>query len=126
MTSAPWPPRWNSPSPPPASTASTWPPATPAAAPPQPPPKLTLTAQLTATLLRARLGLPLHVLAYLAGVSTDTISPAIKTTTSLLAQHNITLPARTASLATLHDLHRYVTAAGITIAGLPQGTDPHE
>jgi hypothetical protein len=90
------------------------------------PPKLTLTAQLTATALRARLGLPLHVLACLLGVSTDTISPAIKNTSDLLAQHNITLPARTATLATPHDLHRYAAAAGITIPGLPQGAGPHE
>ncbi|HEV2240123.1 MAG TPA: transposase family protein, partial [Streptosporangiaceae bacterium] len=90
------------------------------------PPKLTLTAQLTATLVRARLGLPLHVLAYLLGVSTDTISPAVKNTSDLLARHNIALPARAASLATLNDLHRYATAAGITIPGLPQSAGPHE
>jgi hypothetical protein len=93
---------------------------------PAAPPKLTLTAQLTATLLRARLGLPLHILAYLLGVSTDTLSPAIKNTSDLLARHHITLPARTASLATLNDLHRYATTADITIPGLPQGAGTHE
>ena len=90
------------------------------------PPKLTLTAQLTATLVRARLGLPLHVLAYLPGVSTDTISPAIKHTSDLLAQHHIALPARTASLPTLHDLHRYAETAGVTIPGLHESTNPQE
>ena len=90
------------------------------------PPKLTLTAQLTATLARARLGLPMHVLAYLLDVSTDTISPAIRSTRDLLAEHDITLPPRTASLTTLHDLHRYATTAGITIPGLPPGPRPRE
>jgi len=71
--------------------------------------------------IRARLGLPMHVLAYLLDVSTDTISPAIRTTRDLLAEHDITLPPRTATLTTLHDLHRYATTAGITIPGLPPG-----
>ncbi len=90
------------------------------------PPKLTLTTQLTATLARARLGLPLHVLAYLLGVHPATLSTAIKHTSDLLARHDIAIPARTASLATLHDLHRYAATAGITIPGPPVSTNPHE
>ena len=90
------------------------------------PPKLTLTTQLTATLARARLGLPLHVLAYLLGVHPATLSTAIKHTSDLLARHDIAIPARTASLATLHDLHRYAATAGITIPGPAESTNPHE
>ena len=90
------------------------------------PPKRTLTAQLTATLARARLGLPIHVLAYLLGVSTDTLSPAIKNTSDLLAQHDIPLPAPAARLATLNDLHRYAETVGLTIPGLTQSTSPHD
>ena len=90
------------------------------------PPKLTLTAQLTATLARARLGLPLHILAYLLGVHPATLSPAIQQTRDLLARHDITLPAPAASLPTLHDLHRYAATAGIAIPGPPVSTNPHE
>jgi Rhodopirellula transposase DDE domain/Helix-turn-helix of DDE superfamily endonuclease len=90
------------------------------------PPKLTLTTQLTATLVHARLGLPRHVLAYLLGVHPATLSTAIRQTRDLLARHDITLPAPAASLATLHDLHRYAATAGITIPGLPAGTSPQE
>jgi Rhodopirellula transposase DDE domain len=78
-------------------------------------PKLTLPARLAATILRHRLGLPLHTLAYLFGVSTDTITPAICHTTTLLAQQHITItpaPARLTSLAAFSD---YAAAAGITI-----------
>ena len=57
------------------------------------PPKLTLTTQITATLARARLGLPLHVLAYLLGVHPATLSAAIKHTSDLLARHDIAIPA---------------------------------
>ncbi len=90
------------------------------------PPKLTLTTQLTATLVHARLGLPRHVLAYLLGVHPATLSTAIRQTRDLLARHDITLPAPAASLATLHDLHRYAATAGITIPGPPQSASPHE
>jgi hypothetical protein len=78
-------------------------------------PKLTHPASLAATLVRHRLGLPLHALAYLFGVSTDTITSAIDHTTTLLAQQHITTtpgPARLTSLAAFHD---YAAAAGITI-----------
>jgi len=80
-------------------------------------PKLALPDSLAATLLRHRLGLPLHALAYLFGVSTDTITPAIHHTTALLAQHNITItPAPPpAPLRTLAAFGHYATAAGITI-----------
>jgi hypothetical protein len=90
------------------------------------PPKLTLTAQLTATLLHARLGVPRHVLAYLLGVAPETLSTAIRQTRELLAQHDIPLPAPAARLATLHDLHRYAATAGITIPGPHQSASPHE
>jgi transposase len=88
-------------------------------------PKLTLPGHLAATLVRHRLGLPLHALAYLFGVSTDTITPAIHQTTTLLAQHNITItPAPPpAPLRTLAAFHDYATAAGITIP--PPTRNPH-
>ncbi len=89
------------------------------------PGKLPHPARLAATILRQRHGLPLHVLAYLLGVSPDTITPAIKTTTGLLTQHNITITPGP-RLTTLDSLRDYAAAAGLTIPGLPQGTDPHE
>jgi len=96
---------------------------TPARAPA--PSKLPHTAALAATILRERHALPLHLLAYLFAVSVDTVTPAIKTTRDLLAQQAITItPAE--RLTTLDSFRAYTTAAGITIPGLPQGTDPHE
>jgi Rhodopirellula transposase DDE domain len=87
--------------------------------------KLPHPARLAATILRHRHGLPLHTLAYLFGVSADTITPAIKTTSDLLAQHNITITPGP-RLTTLNSFYAHAAAAGITIPGLPQGTNPHE
>src|SRR5258708_1413222 len=102
------------------------PPATPRPRPAPPPATPPLRPTPPAPRARSRLGLPLHALACLLGVSTDPISPAIKHTSDLLAQHDIALPARTASLPTLDDLHRYAETAGVTIPGLHESTDPHE
>jgi Rhodopirellula transposase DDE domain len=76
-------------------------------------------ARLAATIIRHRHGLPLHALAYLAGVSVDTLTAAVKTTTALLAQHAITItPA--APLTTLDSFRAYATASGITIPDPPK------
>ena len=96
---------------------------TPARAPG--PGKLPHPARLAATILRQRHALPLHALAYLFGVSVDTITPAIKTTSGLLTQHNITITPGP-RLTTLDSFRDHATAAGITIPSLPQGTKPHE
>jgi hypothetical protein len=78
-------------------------------------------AQLLATILRDRLALPIHTLAYLLGVSTDTLSPAITTTRELLHRQGITITPGPARLTSLQDLHDYAAAAGIC---LPQTTSP--
>jgi hypothetical protein len=87
--------------------------------------KLPHPARLTATILRHRYGLPLHTLAYLFGVSVDTITPAIKTTSDLLAQHNITITPGP-RLTSLDSFRDHAAAAGITIPGPPQSANPHE
>jgi Rhodopirellula transposase DDE domain len=96
--------------------------------PPRPPGpgKLPHPARLAATILRKRYSLPLHVLAYLFGVSADTITPAIKTTCQLLAQQHITITPAPARLTTLDSFRDYTTTAGITIPGLTQGANPRE
>ena len=90
---------------------------------PQPPGKLPLAARLLATILRHRLGLPYHVLAYLFGVSTDTITPAIKHTRELLAQQAITITPGP-RLTTLTAFRDYAATAGITIPD-PLNTATH-
>ncbi len=79
------------------------------------PPRLPLAAQILATILRQRHGLPLHALAYLLSVSTDTLTAAVKTTAELLRQHDITIPPGPATLRTLQDFYDHAAAAGITI-----------
>jgi hypothetical protein len=79
-------------------------------------------AQLLATILRDRMALPIHTLAYLLGVSTDILSPAIKTTRELLRRQGITIAPGPARLTSLQDLYDYAAAAGIC---LPQATSPH-
>ncbi len=93
---------------------------------PPAPGKLPHPARLLATILRHRLGLPLHLLAYLLGVSADTITPAITQTTELLRQQAITIPPGPARLTSLDSFCSYAAAAGITIPGLPESTNPHE
>jgi hypothetical protein len=94
---------------------------------PPAPGKLPHPARLLATILRHRLGLPLHLLAYLFGVSPDTITPAITQTTELLRQQAITIPPGPAArLTTLDSFRGYATTAGITIPGPPHSTNPHE
>src|SRR6266487_4307109 len=85
---------------------------------------LSPAAQITATCLRDRLGLPIHVLAYLASVHPAPLSPAIKTTRGLLTAHGITIAPGPATLRTLRDLGRYAAAVGITIPRPPQHTLP--
>jgi Rhodopirellula transposase DDE domain len=97
---------------------------TPARAPG--PGKLPHPARLAATILRHRYGLPLHALGYLFGVSVDTITPAIRQTTSLLAARNITITPAPAKLTTLHSFYDHAAASGITIPRPPQSANPHE
>jgi hypothetical protein len=87
-------------------------------------PSLSLPAQLAATLLRDRLGLPFHALAYLLGVSTDTITPAIKNTRELLARQAITITPGPVPLTTLASFYDHAAAAGITIPGPPPKATP--
>jgi hypothetical protein len=103
-------------------TARGGPPPAPARHPA--PGKLPGPARLLATILRHRLGLPYHVLAYLAGVSTDTITPAIAQTTELLAQQAITIEPGPARLTTLASFRSYAAAAGITIPPLNTAAHP--
>jgi hypothetical protein len=79
------------------------------------PAKLSLHDQILATCLHDRLGLPVHVLAYLAGVHPCTISPAISHVRDLLARHGTTITAGPVKLTTLQHLRDYAAAAGITI-----------
>ena len=64
------------------------------AAPRTPATALSHPARLAATILRHRHNLPYHAIAYLLGVSSDTATTAITQTTSLLAQHGVTITAR--------------------------------
>jgi hypothetical protein len=77
------------------------------------------TAQLLATILRDRLGLPVHVLAYLLGYTAGTISPAIKNTRELLRQQAITITPGPARLSTLASFYDHAAAGGITIPPPP-------
>jgi hypothetical protein len=89
------------------------------AARPAAPARLPLPAQLAATILRDRLGLPIHLLAYLFSVSTDTMSPALTRTRELLARQHITITPGPATLRTLTSFRGYTAAAGIIIPGPP-------
>jgi len=88
------------------------------------PASLPLAAALAATIVRDRLGLPIHALAYLLGYSADTISPAIKTTRELLRQHAITITPGPATLRTLDSFYSHAAAAGITIPAPPPKATP--
>jgi hypothetical protein len=79
------------------------------------PTALPLPARLLATILRQRLGLPIHVLGYLLGVTAGTISPAITRTAELLASQHITITPGPARLTTLAAFRDYAAASGITI-----------
>ena len=89
---------------------------------PAAPARLSHPAQILATILRDRLGLPIHVLAYLLGVHPATLSPAITTTRELLSQHGITIAPGPGPLRNLQDLYHYAAAAGITIPPPPSRT----
>ena len=95
-----------------------------AAARPPGPASLPLAAALAATILRDHLGLPIHALAYLLGYSTDTISPAIKTTRELLRQQAITITPGPAPLRSLGSFYDHAAAAGITLPAPPAKATP--
>jgi Rhodopirellula transposase DDE domain len=82
---------------------------------PHPPTPFPLPARLLATILRDRLGLPIHVLGYLLGVTAGTISPAIKQTRELLRHQHLTITPGPARLTTLTSFRHYTAAARITI-----------
>jgi hypothetical protein len=79
------------------------------------PARLSPADQVLATCLHDRLAVPLHVLAYLAGVHPSTISPAITATRRDLAAQGITITPGPARLTTLARLSDYAAAAGITL-----------
>jgi hypothetical protein len=91
-------------------------------APPRPA-RLGPAGKVLATCLHQRLRVPLHVLAYLAGVHPSTISSAVTRTREILARQGITITAGPARLATLADLRDYAAAAGIALPE-PSGTAP--
>jgi hypothetical protein len=76
-------------------------------------PKLTLTDQITATLLHQRLALPTALLARLLGVGTETARHAIREAQQLLDEHGFTRTPPAAHLSTLAGLSRYATVYGI-------------
>jgi hypothetical protein len=69
--------------------------------------------------MRDRLGLPIHVLAYLLGYSADAISPAVKNTRELLRQQAITITPGPVRLRTLASFYDHAAASGITIPPAP-------
>ncbi len=78
-------------------------------------PRLTLTAKLLATILHDRHHLPQRAIAALLGVRHELISRYTSDIRRLLRQAGHTIEPAPAALATLDDLYRHATAAGITI-----------
>jgi len=76
-------------------------------------PKLTLTDQITATLLHQHLSLPTTVLARLFQVSDNTIRHTINQTQRLLDQHGFSPEPPAAHLSTLAGLSRHAEIHGI-------------
>jgi hypothetical protein len=86
-----------------------------------PRPRHTLTTKLTAALLHDRCGLPQKAIAALCQTSPEAISRHIGDIRRLLRQAGHAIEPAPARLATLDDLYRHATAAGITI---PAKTKP--
>ena len=80
-------------------------------------PRLTLTAKLLAAILHDRHHLPQRAIAALLGVRHELISRYTSDIRRLLRQAGRTIEPAPATLATLDDLYRHATAAGITIPG---------
>ena len=80
-----------------------------------PRPRHTLTTKLTAAILHHRHGLPSKAIAVPYQTSPETISRHISDIRRLLAQTGNTIQPAPATLATLDDLYRHATTAGITI-----------
>ena len=80
-------------------------------------PRLTLTAKLLAAILHDRHHLPQRAIAALLGVRHELISRYTSDIRRLLRQAGHTIEPAPATLATLDDLYRHATAAGITIPG---------
>ncbi len=78
-------------------------------------PRLTLTAKLLAAILHDRHHLPQRAIAALLGVRHELISRHTSDIRRLLRQAGHTIEPAPATLATLDDLYRHATAAGITI-----------
>jgi hypothetical protein len=77
-------------------------------------PRITLTAKLLAVILRDRHGLPCHAAATLLGIGPELTSRYTTATRRLLHQAGHPIQPSPHQLATLDDLYRYATAAGIT------------
>ena len=80
-------------------------------------PRLTLTAKLLAAILHDRHDLPRRTIAALLGVRHELISRYTSDIRRLLRQIGHPIEPAPATLATLDDLYRHATAAGITIPG---------
>ena len=79
------------------------------------PPALTLPEMILATVLRARFGLPLRVLAELFGVVTGTIANADRMIRPLLDQRLPVIEPAGTSFKTLAELSAYAAAHGVTL-----------
>ena len=79
------------------------------------PPALTLPEMILATVLRARFGLPLRVLAELFGVVTGTIANADRMIRPLLDQRSHVIEPAGTSFKTLAELSAYAAAHGVTL-----------
>jgi hypothetical protein len=78
-------------------------------------PRITLPGKLLAAILRDRHGLPCHAVAALLGIRHELTSRYTTDTRRLLHQAGHVIEPSPHQLATLDDLYRHATAAGITI-----------
>jgi hypothetical protein len=78
-------------------------------------PRITLAGKLLAAILRDRHGLPCKAIAALLGIRHELISRYTSDIRRLLHQAGHIIQAAPRQLATLDDLYRHATAAGITI-----------